>query len=406
MSSLKICLVSPDASRTVLPGPSQIIWDMAGHLVDLGHEVHIVAPQAPHSQQDPRIYSHSFVLPPKAYRWFGGHYWLTKRMVDVVKTLDVDIVHAAEYLSSAVHIQWNPHVPVVLTVPGNIFQRLATPEGNQASYLFTELIKWAGRVSAKRCAGVVSFSREMMDWWGRTGTPAQRLHLIPYGVDIRHFQRVSTARTRLGVDKDALVLLYVGRLDREKGLFDLLAAFNQIDATSASRRPELHLVGGGPLQEELQRTAENMGLAQRIFFHGPATRDQLPAWYSVADLLVLPSWIEPFGRVILEAFSCGTPVISSSTGGPVDLVTDGQTGWLFPPRDVHALTKLFQNIVDHPERLPTLGAAALQQVHEHFAWRRIVERLVSEVYIPIVEERNSLIGKTLLKQSANSAGGK
>ena len=381
---LRVGLLSMDRSSNSLPGPSQVVWEMAKHLANLEHEVHLIAPGPAPNGIDPRIHVHLFQLPPYGYRWVGGHVTIAAQMTAIARRLDLDVVHAAEYLSTAVATLLAPHMPVVLTVPGNIFQRLAVPDGNQASYLYTEVIKWAARQSARRCKALISFSREMVDWWERTGAPAERQHLIPYGVDTTHFAPAAHARARLGISADALALLYVGRLDREKGVFDLLDAFRELPAAAHGRTLQLHIVGGGVLRGDLERAA-GVELGRRVFFHGPATRDDLPHWYSAADALVLPSWVEPFGRVIIEAFACGTPALATRTGGPVDLVTPGETGYLFEPRDAAGLRRLLGSVVTQPDALAWMGERARRRALAVFDWEQVVRRIVDDVYAPIVD---------------------
>lgn len=314
-----------------------------------------------------------------------GQLWVAKRIADVAKSLGVDIVHAPEYLSTAVLATLDHRIPVVLTVPGNIFQRLAVPEGNQASYLYTETIKWAARASARQCSAVIAFTREMKEWWERTGSAPERTPVIPYGVDVDHFQPVADARQRLGIPHDSLMLLYVGRLDREKGLFDALKAFRQVKDEIGLDRVRFDVLGAGLLRKDLELAAAQTGLSDHVHFHGPADRTQLPDWYSAADALLLPSWIEPFGRVMLEAMACGTPVLATTTGGPIDHIVDGENGFLFPPRDPSALAAIIQTVVANPSQLKTMSPNALMYVRRHLSWKRIVERIINEVYLPILD---------------------
>lgn len=386
MEPIRVAYLHPEPTNTSRPGPSAIIWDMAHEMVSLGHVVHVVAPDRSKRSIDSRISIQPFVVPPTANRWFVGQMWLAKRLADAANKLDVDLVHAPEYLSSAVVKRLRPHTRVVLTVPGNIYQRLAEPDGNQSARLYTETIKWAARVSAKQCDSVIAFTHEMYDWWARIGTPVERLITIPYGVDITHFHELPDSRLKLGLKDIEFTFLFVGRLDREKGVFEMIDAFEQVRhmATPDGRLPALELVGTGPLASEILHHIESIGLSQQVRLRGPISRDLLPLWYSAADMLVLPSWIEPFGRVILESMACGTPVISSDTGGPRDHIVHEINGLLYPRRHVRELAELFAFSLNNPANVVEMGENAREYTRRNLSWRAIIERVIDEVYIPLL----------------------
>jgi glycosyltransferase involved in cell wall biosynthesis len=382
--ALRICFLVFEKPTPGRPGPSEIVWDMSQELVALGHEVHVVTPAGSEPLGNTGLHVHHFQVPPTGYRWFLGHLWIAKRMSVVARSIGPDVVHAPEYLSTAVLTTLEPHIPTVLTVPGNIFQRLAVPGGNQASYFYTELTKWAARTSAKRCAAIIAMTREMKQWWEWTGSLPERTIYIPYGVDTHHFRPLPDARHELGLPADSLMLLYVGRLDREKGLFDALAALAELRNTLELDHLRLEIIGDGPLRQDLERAVVQENLQGVVYLRGPLARDELPVWYSAADALLLPSWIEPFGRVILEAMACGIPVLSTRTGGPSDHVLDGVNGFLFPPRDPGALAELLRSVIAKPSVLREMRPKALAYVKQNLSWKRIVERIVNEVYLPIV----------------------
>lgn len=385
---LKVAYIAMDVSADGRPGPSDIVWDMARELVALGHEATVVAPEGT-SSRAPRVGVVPFDVPPTGYRWFLGQLWLAWRIAAVIRSLDVDVVHAPEYLTSAVLTRVAPQLPVVLTVPGNIYQRLSVPGGNQASFLYTQTIKWAARRSARRCASVIAFTREMRDWWVRTGSSPGRTPIIPYGVDLACFSNVADARELLGVPAESLMLLYVGRLDREKGLFDAFAALAKSRDAIGFEQLRFDVVGAGSLSEVLKANSLQLGISQQVHFHGPVKRTELPLWYSAADALLLPSWIEPFGRVMLEAMACGTPVIATTTGGPVDHITPGENGYLFPPHDPEALAQLLFPLLTNPELLRSLRTRTSEYARSQLSWTWIVERVIAEVYQPIVDRPSS-----------------
>jgi glycosyltransferase involved in cell wall biosynthesis len=271
-------------------------------------------------------------------------------------------------------------------VPGNIYQRLAEPDGNQSARLYTETIKWAARVSAEKCDSVIAFTREMHEWWARIGTPADRLVTIPYGVDVTHFNERPNSRPELGLENGRFIFLFAGRLDKEKGVLELIDAFKQVSrlTTPDGKSPALELIGDGPLEAEIRRHIEELALAAQVRLRGPASRDLLPYWYSAADTLVLPSWIEPFGRVMLESMACGTAVISSDTGGPRDHIVHEKTGLLYRRRDTGELTERLAFALHNPAMVAEMGENARTYARQKVSWKAITERIINEVYRPLL----------------------
>lgn len=374
-----LILEIPEQGR---PGPSDIVWDMSKEMHNAGHDVHIIVPFGLPSPVNPKINLHRFKVPPYGYRWFIGYLWTALNAAMVAKKLPVDIIHAPEYLSTAILTLVDKKHPIILTVPGNIYQRLSIPQGNQSSFFFTETIKWAARVSAKRCAFIIAFTREMKKWWQITGSEPEKTPVIPYGVDTSRYKPIQNARAILNLPIDSFMILFVGRLDREKGLLDAIEALAEIKQLLLENKARFDLVGAGPMQNEMEFAIRQHGLDSVVHFHGIKNHDELPIWYSAADILLLPSWIEPFGRVILEAMACGTPVVSSVTDGPVDHIKNGYNGYLFPPRQPLAMAKMLEYVIRNRTELNVLGNNALSYVLDNLSWSAIMERIYKEVYQP------------------------
>ena len=373
-------------------GLSDVVWDMASELVNQGHEAHIVASYHTRCYPDPRVIVHQFATPPIGYRNLLGQLWILKRAATIMKQIQPDIIHCPEYVSSAVFAACAVPAPLVMTAPGNIFQRLATGHGYDWHYV--QFLKWAARTSARRCASILTISQEMQDWWEWTGSPPERIRTIPYGVNVEHFAPVADACARLGIPTDTCMLLYVGRFSQEKGLFDLLAALEQIASHCDPKYVQVVLAGKGPQHDQLQQQISARGLAPLVQIREWITRDDLPTWYSAADALLLPSWNEPLGRVMLEALACGTPVIASASEGPKDHIIHGQNGFLFPPHDVSALAALLTEVVQQPALLAHMRPAALAYARQHITWHTIVTRIVTDVYASLcVNDQRSEIAQ-------------
>lgn len=148
-------------------------------------------------------------------------------------------------------------------------------------------------------------------------------------------------------------MLFVGRLNAQKGLDDLLQAM------ARARRPwMLDVVGDGPDGNILRRRAESLGVADRVTWIGHLPQSELSALYARSAALIIPSTEEGLGLVGVEAALCETPSIAYASGGLTDVVRDGATGWLVPTGDVAALAHAIDAVVERPTRARAYGAAA------------------------------------------------
>ena len=172
---------------------------------------------------------------------------------------------------------------------------------------------------------------------------ARRVATVNPGVDLEHFRpgTASTARTRLGVPPDAVLLLFVGRLQPLKAPDVLLRAAHRLLAQDPSLRDRLVVaVVGGPSgngqgePERLRALAAAADLPVR--FEPPSDSARLRDWYRAADVVAVPSHNESFGLVALEAQACGTPVVATDVGGLRTTVADGRSGLLVPGHDAGA----------------------------------------------------------------------
>jgi teichuronic acid biosynthesis glycosyltransferase TuaC len=237
-------------------------------------------------------------------------------------------------------------IPAVLGSIGSDLNRIPDP-----------FSRWLTRLAMNRAEFVMTKGEHLRQQAIRMGVNARKVRTVLNGCDtsVFHVADRAAARTHLGIGDEAELILFVGRLDTTKGIVELLDAFTSL----ASRRPNLRLtyVGDGPGGVELRRKAKDLALEGRILFANACSSQKVAQWLAAANLLALPSYSEGCPNVILEAISCGRPVIATDVGGIPELVNE-KCGILVAPRDSAAL------------------AAALETALE----RRWDERLVSEQF--------------------------
>jgi glycosyltransferase involved in cell wall biosynthesis len=178
----------------------------------------------------------------------------------------------------------------------------------------------------------------------------------------------------------------VGRVVRKKGFDLLIDAFARI----AGLHPGVGLViaGDGPERKALGSRAANLGLSDRVRLTGALGQADVAAYMHGAELFVMPSRVEPFGIVALEAWRAGTPVIVTSRGGACEFVENGVSGLVCDPLDTQALASAIASLLDSPERRLELAAAAARRLPEFF-WNQIAAQYL-DLYQRIARRDSAL----------------
>ncbi len=298
-----------------------------------------------------------------------------------------DIIYAHYWLSglAAMHLRayWDvPFVQMFHTL-GKLKNRIAANESERASpqriQAETLLMQEADHIVAGSPMDEIHMVREY-------GAPAQRITVIPPGVDVNHFypRPQAQARQRIGVAQDTFMILFVGRIEPLKGLETLLKAVRQLAQRCCRPRDLTVVIIGGDasvpreqMDEEMARLLklrDELKLQELVTFLGKQGQDVLPDYYSAADVVVMPSYYESFGMVALEAMACGTPVVASRVGGLLFTVIHGVTGYHVPSGDPDALANTLEQLMRDPALRRTLGEQAWH-VAQRYAWPRIADRV-------------------------------
>jgi phosphatidylinositol alpha-1,6-mannosyltransferase len=176
-------------------------------------------------------------------------------------------------------------------------------------------------------------------------------------------------------DSAKFTLLFCGRLNGRipfKRLDTLLEAMPQV---LKKHRAELSIIGTGPRLEEYVALARTLGLDEEVHFVGHVDHGELPSYYASADLFVLPSRMESFPLVLLEAMAGGLPVVATAVGGVPEVVVNGETGLLVPPNGPQGLAEAINSLLDDPERMKQMGARGQERVREHYTWDKVADRM-------------------------------
>lgn len=268
---------------------------------------------------------------------------------------------------------WFARVPIRLhTFQGEVW---VTRRG-----LVRQLLKAADRLTARLATHALVVGEGERQFLIREGVLGEESAVLAKGsiagIDIERFRPDPAARARirssLQIGENATVLLFLGRIARDKGILDLAAAFR----STAQARPDLHLVIAGPDEENLQHEIGHAAQAVRARLHFPGLLENPAEWLAAADVLCLPSYREGFPVVILEAAAVGIPSLGSRIYGVSDAIIDACTGVLHEPASVPDIAAKLAALADDPRARLALGQAARARVRRDFDSAQVIAALV------------------------------
>jgi glycosyltransferase involved in cell wall biosynthesis len=356
-----------------------------------GHDVHIVAPWHPlvaRGRAEDGVSFHFFKYAPvSGLNVFGyaagmradvslrGAAWLAAplamtagwfKAMRVAQKRGATVMHGHWVVPGGVMASGaRPRLPLVVSLHGSdVFVAERTPVARTA----------ARRVFA-RSGAVTACSQDLADRAIALGAAADRMEVVPYGVDSTRFkpstevERIAIRRGA-GIPEHAPVVVAAGRLVRKKG-FEYL-----IDALPLMRTPNVHLLiaGAGDLGDELDARARGGRAADRVHFAGNVSQDAVGAWFAAADVVAVPSVRDDRGNVdglpntLLEGLASGTPMVTTSAGGIGGVVEHDRTALVVAERDPRGLAEAIDALLASAERRARLGHAGRMLVDERFGW--------------------------------------
>jgi len=230
-------------------------------------------------------------------------------------------------------------------------------------------LSWLLFAGIKKADRFVAISEEIRRELLSYGFGEEKIVRIPNGVDLARFH---PGRSPI---KDEFagrsIVLFVGRLDEQKGVKFLLRAWRKVKEKDAANCVLL-LIGQGPLEAELKALASSLNLGESVRFLGRV--ENVEDYLKAAEVFVLPSLAEGMPNVLLEAMATGVAIVASSIGGVTDLVKDGESAKLVPPRDEEKLATAILKLLEDKACLPAgkalgerLGKGALERVRKNFS---------------------------------------
>jgi glycosyltransferase involved in cell wall biosynthesis len=244
------------------------------------------------------------------------------------------------------------------------------------------------RLIGRRCAAVIANSRYTERSFTEPGSRAPS-YVLHNPIDLERFDPAridrAEARRRLGLEPSHLVLVVVAQLTPWKAQDDAARALGALK----ERHPEVRLLlVGAPkfvsratrydnpaFVGSLERLIDELAIREEVALLGE--RDDVPEILGAADLVLVPSWEEPFGRSVGEAMAMGVPVVATNVGGPPELIADGTEGLLLPPRQPRRWAEALHALIEDPELRAAMGRAAMARARRELDPRRHANEVVA-----------------------------
>jgi len=287
-----------------------------------------------------------------------------------IKKTQPDIVHINNlaFLTTvqSVMITTRLHGKSIVHVHGVFADRGSLLNFAQKAYIHT-----IGQFIFSKADKIICLTTDDAITINKWGCPWKKIRIIPNGVDIDRFSPSG--------DETSNLLLWCGRLVREKGLQYLIEALRIIVKEEEHPETKLVIAGDGPLLPKIQESVRKCDLATNITLMDRVPHREMPALMNKASIHVLPSLKEGMPYVLLEAMACGKPVIGSNISGIKDIITHGKNGILVPPRDPEALANAILTLLGDRNLRRTIGQNARELMTRRYSWDTITAR-VEKVY--------------------------
>lgn len=391
---MRICLASMWYPPFFIGGAGIYAEYLSRELAKLGHEIHVITPRF--GLQEPEIIEngvivHRIPVIRKPLLWIPC-YWLNLRAYhrELQKRLGFDVLHGNvnSDLSLAENSIGESRVVTIHHLGRTTFENmnpsfaelLRNPSGELGlgSWIEKNTLDF-DRIVTARARKIITVSQFCkQEIITKYGIQPSKISVIYNGVYPEHYvhseNEVEAMRSRISDASDFLAL-FVGRLERRKGLPLLIEAFKLVSQKLNAR---LIIVGAGK-QEPFRQIAHSLGIDSRVSFLGFVDNLTLRRIYSACDLLVSSSYLEGFGITLLEAMASEKPVVALNVGGIGEIVKDGINGRLVRNRNHEELAKAILQFAENPELSKSIGRQNREYVKQEFSWDKNA-KLTEQLY--------------------------
>lgn len=371
MKKLTVAVICADLNPDDLGGAEVHIVEVVKGLAERGHTLHVFVGNDLRARS---LFSelknvHLHAVPYKKVRNLNSLLF-TRAAVKTIKKsgLKFDLLHAKQSFPQGIagaKLKKKLGIPLYITVQNPLAYRQELVLTGPLKILFAPFIealgfavRWALRKS-DLAACVSQYSLEHAERMGAKNTV-----LIPNGIRLEKF-KLHTGK------RNAFEIVSTSTLIPRNGMDTLIEALPEIVKKHPQTR--VKIAGEGPMENDLRNRIKVLNLEKHVEFLGTLKHEEIPNFVEQAHVFVRPSRHEGFGVSFIEAMALGTPVITCPVGGIPDFITDGETGFLVPPSDPHALANAVHFVFEHADAVKEVTTKARQLVENRYDWKKIVD---------------------------------
>lgn len=375
-------------------GEHQVAYAIVSGLAKRGHKLHVFTPieklkNPLHNVKVYEVTRYDFDK-TESYSGYFGNWWkfsLASYMKarQIVREQEIDVIH---HIRPA-HINkfslcWNLNVPFIygpMNLPWtsknsltrwkkqNIFEPIVNRFVDRINMTLGNKF-W--NLTLEKSTKILVMVKQVLDFLPKYCH--SYTSVVPSGVDTTVF----TPQENLSEPID---ILFVGRLQEIKGVEYLIRAMKLV----VQKIPDvkLHIIGKGPGESFYKNLTSELGLQNNVIFRGTIPFDKIVEFYQRCRIFCLPSLGDPFPQAILQAMSCGKPVISTNAGGVPEMIEDGKSGFLVPVGNSEALAAVISKLIDNPKLRSKMGAYNRKFCEEKYDWNIIIDG-IEKVYLEVI----------------------
>lgn len=370
--NLKICLICADLNPDDLGGAEVHIVEVVRRLAEKGHKIHLFVGNEDRCKvlfNNPNIFVHAvkYIRMKNFNSFFFG---LAVKKAIMKSGIEFDLIHAKQVYPQAIvgaALKKKLGVPLYVTVQNPFaYKEEMVLKGFWSLMLARGLwaLEWQIKNALRAadvCACVSSYSLN-----GAKSFGAKNCILVPNGIDLDKFNFFDSERNKFEISTTSTLIPRNGIDILIESLPAVLEKFPQT---------KLKIAGEGPMEKDLKRRVEELGLNGCVEFLGTLKHESIPELVKKSHVFVRPSRFEGFGVSFVEAMALGTPVITCPVGGIVDFLTDGETGLLVPTENPAELSKAIIRIFQNEEQMKLITSNARKLVEQRYDWNNIADKV-------------------------------